>query len=163
MVVQPSGAKSWALRYRVCGRPKKLTIGPYPAVAIAEARRRATAALGDVAAGKDPAAEKTSARAAGRAEKDDIVEVVVNDFVKLYAARNTRDWQETERILKKDVVSRWRGRRLGEIERKHVAKLLDEMIDRGPRSAQTASSPNYAKCARGRSNAELFIAIPVKG
>jgi integrase len=131
LVVQPSGAKSWALRYRARGKPKKLTIGPYPLVAIAEARRRATAALGDVAAGKDPAAEKTSARAAARAEKDDMVDAVVNDFVKLYAARNTRDWRETERILKKDVVSRWRGRRLGEIERKHVAKLLDEMIDRG--------------------------------
>jgi integrase len=131
LVVQPSGAKSWALRYRARGKPKKLTIGPYPLVAIAEARRRATAALGDVAAGKDPAAEKMSARAAARAEKDDMVDAVVNDFVKLYAARNTRDWRETERILKKDVVSRWRGRRLGEIERKHVAKLLDEMIDRG--------------------------------
>ena len=131
LVVQPSGAKSWALRYRARGKPKKLTIGPYPLVAIAEARRRATAALGDVAAGKDPAAEKTSARAAARVEKDDMVDAVVNDFVKLYAARNTRDWRETERILKKDVVSRWRGRRLGEIERKHVAKLLDEMIDRG--------------------------------
>src|ERR1700722_7132537 len=131
MVVQPSGAKSWALRYRARGKPKKLTIGPYPLVAIAEARRRATAALGDVAAGNDPAAEKASARAAARAEKDDMVDAVVNDFVKLYAARNTRDWRETERILKKDVVSRWRGRRLGEIERKHVAKLLDEMIDRG--------------------------------
>jgi hypothetical protein len=45
-----------------------------------------------------------------------MVDAVVNDFVKLYAARNTRDWRETERILKKDVVSRWRGRRLGEIE-----------------------------------------------
>jgi integrase len=131
MVVQPSGAKSWALRYRARGKPKKLTIGPYPLVAIAEARRRATAALGDVAAGKDPAAEKTSARAAARVEKDDMVDAVVNDFVKLYAARNTRDWRETERILKKDVASRWRGRRLGEIGRKHVATLLDEMIDRG--------------------------------
>lgn len=131
MVVQPSGAKSWALRYRARGKPKKLTIGPYPLVAIAEARRRATAALGDVAAGRDPAAEKTSARVAARAEKEDMVDAVVNDFVKLYAARNTRDWRETERILKKDVVSRWHGRRLGEIERKHVAKLLDEMIDRG--------------------------------
>jgi integrase len=131
MVVQPSGAKSWALRYRARGKPKKLTIGPYPLVAIAEARRRATAALGDVAAGRDPAAEKTSARAAARAEKEDMVDAVVNDFVKLYAARNTRDWRETERILKKDVVSRWHGRRLGEIERKHVAKLLDEMIYRG--------------------------------
>ena len=30
LVMQPSGAKSWALRYRVAGAPKKFTIGPYP-------------------------------------------------------------------------------------------------------------------------------------
>ena len=27
LVVQPSGAKSWALRYRYAGNPKKLTLG----------------------------------------------------------------------------------------------------------------------------------------
>jgi hypothetical protein len=162
LVVQPSGAKSWALRYRARGKPKKLTIGPYPLVAIAEARRHATAALGDVATGKDPAAEKTSARAAARAEKDDMVDAVVNDFVKLYAARNTRDWRETERILKKDVVSRWRGRRLGDIERKDVAKLLDEMIDRGAPVGANRVFAQCAKCARGRSSAESFNSTRVK-
>src|SRR3954451_12603308 len=28
LVIQPSGAKSWAFRYRFAGKPKKLTIGP---------------------------------------------------------------------------------------------------------------------------------------
>ena len=28
LIVQPSGAKSWALRYRFNGKPRKLTIGP---------------------------------------------------------------------------------------------------------------------------------------
>jgi hypothetical protein len=32
LIVQSSGAKSWAVRYRVDGAPRKLTIGPYPAV-----------------------------------------------------------------------------------------------------------------------------------
>jgi hypothetical protein len=41
LVVQASGAKSWALRYRVAGRPTKLTIGPYPAIDLAAARRKA--------------------------------------------------------------------------------------------------------------------------
>ena len=27
LVIQPSGAKSWALRYRYRGKPKKLTLG----------------------------------------------------------------------------------------------------------------------------------------
>ena len=32
LIVQPSGAKSWAVRYRADGLPRKLTLGPYPAV-----------------------------------------------------------------------------------------------------------------------------------
>ena len=28
LVVQPSGKKSWAVRYRIRGQPKKLTLGP---------------------------------------------------------------------------------------------------------------------------------------
>ena len=119
LVLQPSGKKSWALRYRAAGKPKKLTIGPYPVVGLAEARKRAMAALGEVARGDDPAAVKTAKRAAARAAQDDMVETVVADFVRHYAARQTRDWRETERILKKDVLSRWCGRRLSEIEKKN--------------------------------------------
>ena len=134
LVVQPSGARSWALRYRAAGMPRKLTLGPYPAVDLATARKRAQEALGDVAGGKDPARDKKTARAAARAANaapDDLVENVVDDFVRLYASRKTRDWRETERMLKKDVVTRWRGKRLGDIERQHLAKLLDEIVGRG--------------------------------
>jgi hypothetical protein len=28
LIVQPSGGKSWAVRYRSSGRPRKLTLGP---------------------------------------------------------------------------------------------------------------------------------------
>ena len=38
VVVQPSGAKSYAVRYRHRGRPAKLTIGPVGVVSLAEAR-----------------------------------------------------------------------------------------------------------------------------
>nr|WP_246696935.1 Arm DNA-binding domain-containing protein [Methylobacterium planeticum] len=30
LIIQPSGVKSWAVRYRHAGRPRKFTIGPYP-------------------------------------------------------------------------------------------------------------------------------------
>ncbi|MDE3176804.1 MAG: integrase family protein [Pseudomonadota bacterium] len=51
LVVQPTGAKSWAVRYRVDGQPKKFTIGAYPAIDRAAARKRAQEALGEVAGG----------------------------------------------------------------------------------------------------------------
>jgi integrase len=134
LIHQPSGAKSWALRYRADGLPKKLTLGPYPAMDLATARKRALEALGDVAGGKDPAAVKRDARAAARAEREadlDLVERVVEQFIERYAKPNTRDWRETRRLLVNEVVSRYGARRLSQITRAHVHEMLDEIVDRG--------------------------------
>ena len=133
LIVQPSGAKSWALRYRAAGAPRKLTIGPYPAIDIGKARRRAQEALGEIAGGKDPAATKRGARTAGKAEREadvDRVERVVALFIERHVKPKTRDWRETERILFKEIAPRWRGRRLSQITRAHVHEMLDEIIDR---------------------------------
>ena len=134
LVLQPSGAKSWALRYRANGQPRKLTIGTYPAVDLAAARKRAQEALGEVAGGKDPAALKVAARVAARAEREtetDKVERVAELFVERYAKPKTRDWREAKRMLDNEIVRRWRGRRLSQITRAHVAEMLDAIIDRG--------------------------------
>lgn len=134
LVAQPSGAKSWALRYRIDGVPKKLTIGPYPALDLATARKRAQEALGDVAGGKDPAAIKRATKTAAKAEREtqvDRVDRVVGLFIERHAKPKTRDWRETERMLTKEVVGRWSGRRLSQIARAHVNEMLDEIIDRG--------------------------------
>ncbi len=134
LVHQPSGAKSWALRYRMAGTPRKLTLGPYPAVDLATARRRALEALGALAGGIDPAQEKQASRAAVKAAHEaegDRVEKVVALFIERHAKAKTRDWRETERMLTKEVAKRWQGRRLGQITRAHVNDMLDEIIDRG--------------------------------
>jgi integrase len=134
LVLQPSGARSWALRYRASGKPVKLTLGPYPALDLATARRRAQEALGDVAGGTDPAEAKKAARAAAKAEREaetDLVETVVAQFVERYAKPKTRDWRETERMLIKEVADRWKGKRLSEITRAQVNGMLDAIVDRG--------------------------------
>lgn len=51
LIVQSSGAKSFALRYRIGGRTRKLTIGNTRKVTLAGARLRAQEALGDIARG----------------------------------------------------------------------------------------------------------------
>jgi integrase len=133
-VLQPTGAASWALRYRVAGRPTKLTIGPYPALTLAAARRRAQEALGDVAGGKDPARAKQAARAAAKAEseaEEDRVDRVVALFVERYAKPKNRDWKETARLLNKEILTRWKGRRLSQITRANVNTLLDDIVDKG--------------------------------
>ena len=122
------------MRYRVAGKPTKLTLGPYPTIDLGMARKRAQEALGDVAGGKDPAHEKQAQRAAVKAAREadgDRVERVVALFIERHAKPKTRDWRETERMLAKEVAGRWQGRRLSQITRANVHEMLDEIIDRG--------------------------------
>ena len=62
LIVQPSGAKSWAVRYRFDRRPCKLTLGRYPAVDLSAARDHAKAAIEAVDKGTNPAGQKKAMR-----------------------------------------------------------------------------------------------------
>jgi integrase len=134
LLCQPSGAKSWALQYRWRGLPRKLTLGSYPTIGLGDARRMAKAALGEVAKGNDPAAEKQASRASAKAEREvevDRIEKVVDLFIERHAKANIKRWQETERILKREVSHRWEGRRLSQLTRAHVHEMTDSILDRG--------------------------------
>jgi len=56
--VRPSGQKAWLYRYRLYGRQEKLSIGSYPDVTLAKARRAHGRAKELVAANKSPAQTK---------------------------------------------------------------------------------------------------------
>ena len=58
LVIHPSGSKSWAWKYRVGGREKKLGIGPYPLLSLKQARDLRDEARRKLLSGIDPAQEK---------------------------------------------------------------------------------------------------------
>lgn len=133
-IIQPSGKRSWAVRYRAAGKPRKLTLAPYPAVDLKTARELARAALAKVAAGVDPGAEKAAARAAAPAPAIiDHVETITARFVAQYAARKLKPGtaKEVERLLEKEIATPWRGRRLSQIAKADVHALLDDIVERG--------------------------------
>jgi integrase len=135
-VLQPSGAASWAFRYRFAGKTRKLTLGPYPALDLKASRQMASDAAQALARGDDPAAAKQQAKLTARAAAEpdrDLVETVAATFVERYAKKQTRErsWRETERLLTREVVGPWRGRRLSAIKRADVHDLLDKIVDRG--------------------------------
>ena len=130
LIVQPSGYKSFALRYRVAGKPKKFTIGAFPKLSLEAARKLAREAAVAVARGEDPGAEKKAAKAKRHPSGvPQTIEELASLFMERYAKKNTRErsWQETERILNRDVLPKWKGRPLDSIHRRDVIALLDEI------------------------------------
>src|SRR5512134_2346573 len=54
LLVQPSGAKGWAVRYHLDGRVRKSTLGSFPAMGLAEARAAAGKIFEQIAGDIDP-------------------------------------------------------------------------------------------------------------
>ena len=129
LVVQPSGARSWAVRYRLSGHSRKHTIGPYPAIDLKAARELAAKSLRAVAENRDPGREKIQARGA----QPDTVEAVARLFVERYCLRSNRasTAEETQRLLNLHVLPRWRIRLLRDIARRDVLDLLDGIVEGG--------------------------------
>lgn len=62
LLVNPNGSRLWRLKYRVAGREKLLSIGPYPTISIKAAREARESAKGILAAGGDPSRTKQNAK-----------------------------------------------------------------------------------------------------
>jgi integrase len=126
-VIQPSGSRGWIVRYRFHRRPRKLTIGRYPAIDLKTARELAAKALREVAEGRDPGREKARRRAGP--VKDSSVDYLVNQFVAKQCALHYRPGpaKEAERILRKHVLPKWRGWAVSEITRSDVRDLVEPM------------------------------------
>jgi integrase len=56
--VHPNGSKLWRYKYRYMGKQKRLALGRYPDVGLAEARKRRDDARRQLDAGTDPLAER---------------------------------------------------------------------------------------------------------
>ena len=99
-IVQPSGVKSWALRYRRKGDGKavKHTIGSYPALTLKDARSEATRLRAEIERGGDPHSEKVVARRRA-AEIDDSFETVAKRYIAEYQFRRNRSWDWQARLL----------------------------------------------------------------
>jgi integrase len=129
LIVQPSGVKSWAIRY---GKMPKITIGSYPATTLAMAREEAQPLLRAIAEGRNPAAEKKAAKAV-EASGVNLVENVLDNFVKRHVKKKNRDSTagDVEGYIRREIKPLWKGKQIQSIKRRDIVELLDALVDRG--------------------------------
>jgi len=148
LIVHPSGAKNWAVRYRQAGRARKLTIpGSYPTIGLKAARTLAREALEKVAAGDDPAAEKIAARQRP-SSKDREYPALAALFLDRWLTKShqrprPRTIEENARLLglvRKEgqwtpkpsgLAARWRNRLVSDIHRADIVDVLDGLVAEG--------------------------------
>ncbi len=135
LVVQPSGAKAWAFRYRfpAGGKVKthKITVGSFPALGLADARQEAGRLRRAVETGDNPKHIQARERAEARERALNTFGLVAVAFTVRYAKRHTRSWKQTKGILRKHVVPAWKDRPIDGITRRDVIELLDGIVRAG--------------------------------
>jgi integrase len=125
--ITTAGTKSWVVLTHVRGRLKRVTLGRWPTLGLADARDQARKVIADAQGGKAPLS--------GRARRQAIDGDTVRDVLAEYVARHQRgkgrrSWQKVERVLTRELGP-WLDRPLAEVARRDVIELVDRIADRG--------------------------------
>lgn len=140
LIVSSTGAKSWALRTRINGKPAKITLpGSASMSSLAEARDWAREQLLAIKKEKiDPRAVKRERLEAERQQqeaeqrrKGETVAAIVEKWIAKDQAGN-RTEKEVSRTMAKYVIPAWGMRPLAEIKRRDVIELIEAVAETAP-------------------------------
>jgi integrase len=152
LLVQPSGSKSWALRYRHGGQSRKLTLGSVlgaddeapgePQIggplSLAAARRLAAEAMHQIALGRDPAQEKADGRARLALKPVETFQAIAENYLRR-EGKSLRSADDRRADLERLVFPRIGFMPIAAIRRGDIIGLLDAIEDeRGPAMADKA-------------------------
>lgn len=129
LIVQPTGAKTWQVRYRTAGVRRRMALGSYPVVSLADARKNANAALLKVLEGEDPVADREATKEAKLSDRDKI-QPLVEQFAKRHLS-TLKSGPTVKRELDRHVVAVWGDRDIHDITKRDVIDLLDGIADSG--------------------------------
>ncbi len=129
VVVQPTGKKSWAVRFRILGKPRKLTLDR--GLSLAEARAAAAKAMVEVEKQNDPTTAKRKKKEAQRVAAANTFRLVADAYLK-HEGRKKEEERLRSLEWRRVLLERLVYPTLGElpittIKRKAVIELLDRI------------------------------------
>jgi len=142
--IHPSGKKVWRYRYRSeGGKRQKLTIGPYPAIGLKEARKRRLAAEELLHQGKDPSLErkreKEARRRTGGAIR--IVADLAESWISQVLRPANKNAQQDETYVRRDLIPRIGTLAPDDVSAADIWRCAEEVAKRGhPQAARRVRS-----------------------
>jgi integrase len=133
VIVQPSGVKSFAVRYRHGGRPQKLTLGDVR-IGLAAARLEASKIAYELVQGRNPAAAKREQKEAHRRAvetQQETFRAVASTYMQLEGAKlRTAKWRQG--VLDRLIYPTLGARPIAEIKKSEIIRLLDKIQEGTP-------------------------------
>lgn len=131
LFITPAGGITWRIKYRIDGKEKLYSIGPYPQISLAAAR----AELGEVKArlleNNDPVTARRVNRASNAASADNTFQVVAEEWL----AMKQKEWSaghqtKSARALERDIYPALGKLPISSITPAIVAKVVEDINKR---------------------------------
>lgn len=137
-----TGTKSWSLVYKTkaTGRWRKLVLGSYPEIGLAEAKGRAIEMAADIRRGKDPHPGRRDPQATGSFAE------LAESYLREHELRNSRtgkrsaSTREAQRQLEADVLPSLGGLRADAVTRQQVGIVVEAVAEHGAYVAADTTS-----------------------
>jgi integrase len=132
LIVRPGGGASWVLQYRIDGHRKPYTLGAWPTVTLAHARKLAEKARAQVVEGIDPVQQ----RQLDRNQRQQAAKATADTVRQLFS-----DWSSRQRISEvyrgnieaafvKDVLPAIGAMTPSQVTRQHINGILRKLEER---------------------------------
>jgi integrase len=129
MRVSPNGHKAWQFYYTVNGRNRRMTLGAYPTMSVAQAHSAGAEAMQKLDAGVDPASLLVAARLEER--KAPTFLELSKLYMKEWSIPNKKSADRDQAALDRDVLPMFGPHKAESIERRDVRALLNAIVERG--------------------------------
>lgn len=129
--IMPNGSKYWRLKYRWLGKEKRLALGVFPLITLAEARDKREAAKKLLAKGIDPSTARKQAKRQARTNAENTFEAVAREWHgKKTASWAPRTGEKILSYLENDVFPYIGNRPIAEIDPPELLDVLQKIETR---------------------------------
>ena len=164
--VSANGKRSFLVQYTSPAGKRRLPLGSHGAITVKDARKAASAIIGQVAAGKDPVAEDRKKAQVVKAEQEAASFTfgrLIDEWVKARTDDRRPGYLKEARATVLRNLADWRARPAGKIQPTEVAHALDR-IKREKSTISANRTLSYARAAYGWAvKRRLLDANPFQG
>ena len=132
LFIPPAGRANWRIKYRIEGKEKIYSVGPYPLVGLAAARVELAEVKALLLENKDPVTERRVNRAATAAGSDNTFKAVAQDWLAMKQKEwSARHFIKSERALERDIYTSLGNLPVASITPAMVATAIEDIYKRG--------------------------------
>ncbi|KTD16892.1 tyrosine-type recombinase/integrase [Legionella jordanis] len=125
--VSPKGTKTWFYRYKFGGKEKWLTIGNFPVMGVAEARK----AFNDLWEIRQSDQDPEDIIQKKLLQKNNNVKTLISDWYNNYIVKHRKQPQQIKQQIDADIIPLLGTLEIEKIQPRDIAKALDNIVQRG--------------------------------